>query len=67
VERENNTGVTVARPKSSSGGGAFIGRMFAANLHTAKLLLDADVRRSAEVENARKEKSAHRDRCALRT
>jgi hypothetical protein len=54
---ENNTSVTTSRPKSSSDGGAFVGRMFAALLHAAKLLLDADVRRSADVATCANKKA----------
>jgi hypothetical protein len=42
---ENNSCLTAARPKSSSGDGAFVGRIFAGECHAAKLLLYADVRR----------------------
>jgi hypothetical protein len=43
VNAENNTCSTAPRRKSSSGHGAFIGRMFAAERASGKLLLDADV------------------------
>jgi hypothetical protein len=43
VNAENNTCSTAPRRKSSSGGGAFAGRIFAAERAWGKLLLGADV------------------------
>jgi hypothetical protein len=43
---ENNSCLTAPRPKSSSGYSAFVGRIFAGERHSAKLLLSADVRRA---------------------
>jgi hypothetical protein len=64
LEEENNTCLTVSRPKSSSGGGAFVGRIFTAGWGREKLLLEADVRRCYALA-ARKEKARIAARCAL--
>jgi hypothetical protein len=53
MDGENNTSLIAGRPKSSSGGGAFMGRIFVNALAAGKLLLCADVRRAQR-------KSAHR-------